>query len=311
MATSYPHRSTALLSAPRHGVITDADLISLGGTPGQIRRWIHKGHYRRVLPGVVAIGGAPRTWKQQASAAASWGGAGCAISGPSAFRVRGFDGFSRSMIELSITSKKDRRAVPFKVHRVDRHLLSEIETVDGIPITSVNRTIVDLAAVNHLRTERSLHEGLRRNLITEGSFFIFVEDESMRGRRGIARARSIALALTGTEHLTATDVEQKLAADIWRSDLPKPELQFPIMLSTEKNYFDFAYPAAMLAIEVDGYAWHGGRKSFERDRERDVESGLLGWTVLRFTWAQVMFKPDYVLGAIRLHLEKRGLLSTV
>lgn len=300
-----------MLSAPRHGVIGDTDLVYLGATRPQIRRWIRKGHYRRVLPGVVVIGGAPRTWKQEASAAAAWGATGCAISGPSAFRVRGFDGFSGVPVELSITSKKDPRAVPFSVHRVDENLLSEIELVDGIPITSVKRTVVDLAAVNHFRTERALHEGLRRKLITEAAFFVFVEEESMRGRRGIARARAIALALTGTEHLTATDVEQKLAADIWASDLPKPEPQFPIKLSSETNYFDFAYPGALLAIEVDGYAWHGGRKSFERDRERDVESGLLGWTVLRFTWAQVMFKPDYVLGAIRQHLQNRGFLPTV
>lgn len=50
---------------------------------------------------------------------------------------------------------------------------------------------------------------------------------------------------------------------------------------------DFAYPEAKLAIEIDGYRWHAGNDAWQRDRRRNNELSRLGWTVLRFTAADL------------------------
>ncbi|MEY4170638.1 MAG: hypothetical protein RLZ94_1711 [Actinomycetota bacterium] len=61
---------------------------------------------------------------------------------------------------------------------------------------------------------------------------------------------------------------------------------------------DFADPGLMIAIEVDGRAFHSDRRSFERDRERQNMLTLRGWVVLRFTWERIVNDPDGVIAEI-------------
>jgi hypothetical protein len=87
--------------------------------------------------------------------------------------------------------------------------------------------------------------------------------------------------------------------------LPKPEREYRVTLPNGiRIHIDFAYPAAHLAVETDGYAWHSSRQAFERDRERDALLQSMGWRVLRFTWAQIKWRPDYVASTIRTHLTR-------
>jgi len=62
---------------------------------------------------------------------------------------------------------------------------------------------------------------------------------------------------------------------------------------------EFAYPDLMLAIEVDGYGPHASRRAFQHDRDRQNALVGLGWTVLRFTWADVVKRPEHVARVIR------------
>lgn len=62
---------------------------------------------------------------------------------------------------------------------------------------------------------------------------------------------------------------------------------------------DFAYPELLIAIEVDGYGPHASRAAFQRDRSRQNDLVALGWTVLRFTWADVVKRPDHVARVLR------------
>jgi very-short-patch-repair endonuclease len=68
---------------------------------------------------------------------------------------------------------------------------------------------------------------------------------------------------------------------------------------------DTAFPAARVGIELDGFAYHGDRASFGRDRQRDVELAAMGWVVLRFTWSHVRRRPEWVIGQIRRTLAVR------
>jgi len=61
---------------------------------------------------------------------------------------------------------------------------------------------------------------------------------------------------------------------------------------------DFADPRLMIAIEVDGRAFHSDRRSFERDRERQNLLTLRGWVVLRFTWERLVNDPDGVIAEV-------------
>ena len=60
---------------------------------------------------------------------------------------------------------------------------------------------------------------------------------------------------------------------------------------------------ARLVVEVDGYAWHRGRRSFERDRRRDADLQVAGFRVLRVTWRRIRDEPEAVLVALARALE--------
>jgi very-short-patch-repair endonuclease len=64
---------------------------------------------------------------------------------------------------------------------------------------------------------------------------------------------------------------------------------------------DVGFADLKVAIEVDGLAYHSDRQRFQRDRTRQNDLVALGWTVLRFTWADLVERPDYVLATIGRH----------
>lgn len=298
MAENSADAVLARIAAPQLGVFNLIQARRGGRSHRQVRDRVAKGQYVRLLPGVFAIAGAPASWSQSAMAATIWGSAGCALSGGAAARVQTFDGFGDAPVEISITGNKNPLTVPFKVHRVDAHLLPEIEYLGEMPMTSVRRTFVDLSGIRHSHTSRYINEAIRRGQVTPEETMLYVEQEWMHGRRGVAIARAIMKKLTGTEHLTQSALEQRLARAIRHSSLPTPVLQHRLQLRDRSIRFDFAYPDLRLAIEVDGYAWHGDRIGLERDKRRDIEARLAGWNVMRFTWGQVMFELEWVMEAI-------------
>ena len=62
---------------------------------------------------------------------------------------------------------------------------------------------------------------------------------------------------------------------------------------------DVALVGARIAIEIDGWAYHSDIARFQRDRHRQNDLIVAGWTVLRFTWADITRRPEYVINVIR------------
>lgn len=290
----------------QHGVLSTAQVLFCGVTPDQMQYRIKVGRYLRPVPGVIVISGAPDTWERMAWIALCWAGEGSALSHSAAARAHGFDGFDDSPVEISIMHHKPSRGIPFKVHRVSKHLGPEITERDGLPVTSVRRTILDLAGQKHRRVARVLHEAFRRKILDSSGGWLYVEQEWQRGRRGIAILRGELKLLTGTEHLTDSFMESVFMRKVAESGLPLPIPQFPVRLPSQQAFFDFAYPDRMFGIELDSGAWHDGPIAKGKDARRDAEARVLGWRMERFTWAQIMYDWEYVEGILRhaLNLEK-------
>ncbi len=81
--------------------------------------------------------------------------------------------------------------------------------------------------------------------------------------------------------------------------LPEPVRQLRVVVGGRRFRLDLAYVEQRLAIESDGFAVHGTRHEFERDRERQNLLVLDGWRILRFTWRQVCEQPDVVADVVR------------
>lgn len=97
--------------------------------------------------------------------------------------------------------------------------------------------------------------------------------------------------------------ELELLAVLRRAALPEPVAQYEVDLAGRRYRVDFAYPDQKVAIEYDGFEPHSGRAQFERDRQRQNTFVLSGWTILRFTRADLADRPrrivDEVAAALR------------
>lgn len=293
----------------QYGLLTAQQMQACGVSRFAVARRVAAGQLDPLLPGVFAISGHPHSFRRDLMGAVLHAGPGSAVSGRSAACLWGLDGFGSTIVEISTTKRKRAPAMMpsgrrIIMHRVDGHLLPEIETVESLPATSVRKTLLDLAGLKHPRTSRALDEALRRRLTTLGNVWLLYENEWIRGRRGVAILRALLQERTPGQAPTHGDLEA-LFRDILRDfSLPMPIPQLPVPLGPVAVHVDFAYPDAKLAVECDGFAWHADREAFERDRERDIELQARGWTVLRFTWAKLRYEPGYVADQVRHHLSQ-------
>jgi very-short-patch-repair endonuclease len=120
------------------------------------------------------------------------------------------------------------------------------------------------------------------------------------GRTGTGIVRRILegnVLILGKEE---SELEKRFTALVRRHRLPIIELQHEVWDGGRfVARIDAAYPDLKLAIEVDGFEHHSTPDAFQRDRTRQNRLVALGWTVLRFTWKDVVSRPDYVARLIR------------
>jgi len=235
-------------------------------------------------------------------------GDGSALSGRGAAYAYRLDGF-RPYPEASTTGSKTARDFPGPavVHRVDHHLLAEITETRDLPVTTPRRTVLDLAALKHPRLGRALDEFIRRELLDLGQAWLYLEQEWQRGRRGTRILREELGSRTVGIEPSDSDLKTRMRSILERRGLPPPVEEYPVAISMTDVHIDLAYPDVRVGIELDSYSWHMDRRSFERDRERDNELRMLGWEILRFTWAMLRYRSEWVGDVVAHHVSKRRL----
>jgi very-short-patch-repair endonuclease/predicted transcriptional regulator of viral defense system len=293
-----PDEAIARLAARQHGVVSRAQLRSAGIGDGAIARRIQSCRLHRVHRGVYLVGHTvapsraremaavlacgPRAVVSHRTAAGLW--ALLSPDGPSAVDVTVVDSWAQS-----------RPGV--KVHLARRLEKRDVRGLDGISITSPARTLLDLAAVVPPDAfERALAEAEARRLVRERDLTDVLSRN--RGRRGAGVLRAFFVGQEAV--LQRSRAERRLLSLVRAAALPAPEL------NTRLGRFevDFLWRAERLIVEVDGYAFHGGRAAFERDRRRDAELQAEGLKVMRVTWRQLVGEPDAVIA--RLSRALRG-----
>ena len=175
--------------------------------------------------------------------------------------------------------------------------------LDGIPVTSVSRTLFDLAAVlRHSQLEQALNEAEVRQLTSRLSV-----PELMRrhpGRRGAAVLR--AVLDEGTYGITRLELERRFAALIDTHRLPRPRHNAPVAVRGRFYEVDCLWPAQRVVVELDGRAVHGTKRAFEADRERDRILLAEGWRPMRVTWRQLQQEPERIVSDLRRLLASRA-----
>jgi hypothetical protein len=184
------------------------------------------------------------------------------------------------------------------VHRTDDLAPEHVTEVDGLPVTKVARTIIDLAAVLHqAHLGQVLDEGLAARRFTIDEIHEHLELVARRGKPGVAALRELLLARNGRDMVPQNRLE-RLALQVFKSaGLPNPVCQYPAPWNPDERV-DLALPEARLIIELDGRRWHGRQRDFENDRRRDNAAVSAGWRVLRFTWPRLREEPGAVCAEV-------------
>ena len=301
-------RRIAALAARQHGIVTRGQALGLGGSTAGVDRRVASGRWEAVHPSVFRIGGTRATLHQRAMAAALWGGAGAAVSQQSAAALLHLDAVpAGGSVHLTVLRPANPRSRPgVTVHRTWSLSGLDRTTVDGVPCTSAARTVVDLAAVLTNEALEAAFESARRMGLTTTPRVAARLDAVGPRRAGATRLRRV-LAAAGDAPALESRLETRVARLLRRSALPVPVRQHVVVAPDGRRYrLDFAWPDRLVALEAEGFAWHGGRLEWRRDRQRAAVLEAMGWRFVSVTWDDATRRPHETLRrlAIALGLER-------
>jgi very-short-patch-repair endonuclease len=275
----------ARVAARQHGVVHLRQLLALGLSERTIRWRVSAGKLHRVHRGVYLVGHpvAPPLALEQAALIAA--GEPSFLSHGTAGRLSGFlpdyDG------PIDVTTYRHRgRPRGVAIHTTRRLDRQDITRRFGLPITTVPRTVLDIAEVLDSGSfERAVEDAFVQKRVTERQLRSLVARTP--GRRGGAIVTAF-LDYRGDAGYTRSRAE-----DLMRRLAKKARLAQPKANETVNGYeVDFYWPAHKVIVEVDSWAHHADRLAFERDRRKWAALEAAGYRVIPLTWRQLTEEPE-------------------
>lgn len=299
-------KTAAKLAEKQHGVMSRAQLLRSGVPRHVIRYRIDTGTWRSVHRGVYMVAGVRSSFESRVVAATLAAGPGTFASHTTAAKLWLLDAGDDEALHVTVPDRRRVRVPGIVAHRPVSIVRSDTTRIGVIPVSSPVRTLIDLAGMLHTDTlEEHLDDALRRRLVTAKALDDRIRALVPNGRPGLATLRD--LVLQRSAGAPESPLETRFRRVLKRAGLPNPVVQHEVLASdgTLVARVDLAYPAAKLAIEVDGYAYHSSRRDWEADRLREMRLADLGWQVLRVTNATIA-APREALAIIRRVLKARS-----
>jgi hypothetical protein len=202
---------------------------------------------------------------------------------------------------VHVTCRRSRHADrPFVTHTADL-ARADLARRDGIPVTSLARTILDLAVDSR---ERTVGRFIRQADEDKNFDLREMEDllERTKGHRGVAKVRSALEIYDESSIVTRSDLERRFHELVTAAGLPAPAMNCFV----DGYEIDAWWADHRFGVELDVFGTHGSRLSFEEDRERDDELLLAGIETIRVTGPRLDREPEAVVGSVRRHLARRS-----
>jgi very-short-patch-repair endonuclease len=274
----------AAIAGRAHGVVTRAQLLDAGITLAEIRHRLHAGTLIRVHPGVYRVGHAAPSLHATYLAAVLACGAGALLCGTAAAQLMGLVK-QRTPPPPQVVARTERRVRGVATRR-SRGMGNEKWVYDGVPVTTVPRTLVDLAALLHL-------DDLSLACYHAGTRFKTTPAQVKRILRPNApgAARLIAV-MEGRAPVTLSTLERK-----FRSRLRAAKLRLPDESNRPAGTYrvDCRWREPPLTVELDSYRFHNNRRAWEQDQRRAREAYARGDEFRRYTYGDVFEDPRAML----------------
>jgi very-short-patch-repair endonuclease len=264
----------AALAARQQGVVTTTQLEAAGIGRRGIAHRVVQGRLTRIYRGVYRVGPMAGPYGREMAAVLATGGA---LSHQTAAGLWGFRAPHDGDPHVTVQGRDARSRAGLRVHR---SASLDAAVHNGLRLTTPTRTLHDLAPLlpQH-ELDRAVEEAVIRGLATP---------EALQTRPALRRATMVE------PQITRSEAERRLRALIRAARLPRPVTNVKVA-GWEVDAF---WPAHKLVVEVDGFAFHGNRAAFERDRRKDAALVAAGYRVIRITWRQLVDEPHAVVALL-------------
>lgn len=289
-------RAVDRLALRQHGAFHPRQLRALGGTRKLVEHRVDIGTFIPLGGGVLALASHPPTWQRQYKAA-ELTIPGAAIADRAALKVHRIEGGKvvRPSLAVPYTSNVRNRVLA-DVRRATGLAVTE---VDGIRVTTVAQTLVDLVASWQVQpVERAWDDALLTGKVTVDQLAERT-DAAVAGRR--PHGSDAAVLLDDRRDTTWVDLDSLLELIMSRLLAAVPP-GVTVLLQSSMPWWspgegrvDLYLPEWNLIVELDGRRWHARLAAFDADRWRDNRAVAHGCRVLRFTHAHLTVRPDEVL----------------
>ncbi|HEX7245380.1 MAG TPA: DUF559 domain-containing protein [Solirubrobacterales bacterium] len=280
------------LAERQHGVIARRQLIAVGLGRGLIQDRIDAGKLIELHRGVFAVGHRRISLHGEWMAATLACGPNAYLSHGSAAQLWGIRGSRRPHEVLRVSGH--RRPHGVWLHQTRSLPEEDVAVEAGIPVTSIERTIMDNAGrLDERQLEHMIVDADRTGRLVWRELQRVIEQGN--GRKGLRRLRRVAVRVDPRAADTISPLEVDFFSLCQRAGLSLPQVNVLV----EGHLVDFYWPKAKVIVETDGYAYHKDRAAFERDREVTVALTAAGYRVLRATYRMLERNPAPFLDLIR------------
>jgi very-short-patch-repair endonuclease len=300
---SAPDQAVAALAARQAGVVSRRQLLMLGLSHTAIDNRRAAGRLHAVHRGVYAVGYPLLASEGKRWAAVAAIGEGAVLSHTTAAAAWDIRPSGSPLLHVTVPGRAGRQPRPgIRVHRPRDWHEDEATLLDGVPITTPARTVLDLAA-GGLRG-RQLEAALDRAELLRLLDFQDLERLLQRhaNARGTRPLRSLLARYVAGTIQTRSRLEELIIELCDANGIVRPRVNAQV----EGRERDFFWPHARLVVEADSYTWHRSPSALDDDRERDAELLLAGYRSLRFTWKQVTRRRRWVVRTLRATLRPPG-----
>lgn len=281
--------------------ITREEILKVGGTDRMIASRVQRGMWSKPHAGVYRLGPEPSVWLEKLDAAIVAAGPSAVVSHRAAYVLWGLDGIDALLVEITVPY--GCAPVPSGVirHRTRREMAREI--VQGLPVTSVSRSLLDSARYLPVPVlVKGIDSALRRELTSLSRLWETARNQGGRGVPGSGKFRR-ALAHVDDSGRTGSPAEAAILLEMRRHGIPDSTPQWEVLAPSGRRYLvDFGWPNRAKGVEIDGLDAHSGSERLERDLIRQNDLMDAGVDLRRFTARRVRNDPAAVVEEIRQFL---------
>lgn len=279
----------ARIARAQHGVVARKQLLDLDISPEEIRVRMKRGALLCEHPGVYRVGHRAPNREARYLAAVLACGEGAVLSRRAAAHLLGL--LKGPAPAPEVTAPAERRVKGVTTLRSRRIDPADVTVWCGIPVTTVARTLVDLAAVLSADDlARACHEAGVLHRTTPAAV------EAVLARRPTsAGAAKLRRVMRGDVRVSLSKLEKRFLKQLREAGLELPVTNRP----AGGRRVDCRWLERQLTVELDSYTYHGSRHAWEQDRRREREAHARGDDFRRYTYGDVYEHPALMLAELR------------